>query len=86
MITVKQAQETLSTEDTTALAAAEGRIDAALKKWDGSRASVDLNGLNLRRPMMDKLCEMYRAGGWSIEIKHGDQRDPGPYAEIRVGK
>lgn len=84
MITLKQAQGAISKDDEAALTAAEARIDAALKKWNGSCASVDLDGLALREPMMEKLCDRYRAGGWSIVIKHGDQRDPGPYAELRA--
>ena len=84
MITVKQAQETLTREDEAALTAAEARIDTALKKWDGVRAIVVLDGLALRRPVLDVLCARYRVGGWIVEVKPGDQRDPGPWVELRM--
>ncbi len=84
MITATQALTTLDAEDQAALDAAEKRIDAALKKYDGSPVLVDFEGSPARRKVLDKLCAMYRAGGWSAEVKSGDQRDPGPWIEFTI--
>lgn len=84
MITVRQAQETLTREDEAALTKAEARIDAALSKWDGMIATVDVGDCALRRPILDVICARYRVGGWVVKVENGDQRDPGPWVELRM--
>ncbi len=38
----------------------------------------------VRRRVAEKLCEMYREGGWLCTLQEGDQRDPGPFIEFTI--
>ena len=84
MITATQAISTLTDEDRAALEAAEKRIDAALARYEGNPVLVDLEKHPTRRKVLERLCTMYREGGWIAQIKNGDQRDPGPWIEFTI--
>lgn len=84
MITAKQAIETLTDEDRAALTAAEKRIDAALARYEGTPIMVDFGDTKTRRKVLDRLCAMYRDGGWLAQIDNGDQRDPGPWIRFTI--
>ncbi len=84
MITAQQAREHLTDEDHAALKAGEARIDKALQAYEDRPVLVDFANTCTRRKVLDRLCEMYRAGGWLTVIKTGDQRDPGPWIEFTM--
>jgi hypothetical protein len=82
MITVQELKAKQGIDDALMIASSEKRIDEALIKYDGRTVSVDFSAGNVPRCVLDKLCEMYRAGGWHAVIHTGDQRDPGPWIEF----
>lgn len=84
MISKTEAEKTWTVCDATAFDEAETTIDVAIRKGEPLPIRVDLGKVRNWNPRVaDRLIKAYEAGGWTITIEHGDQRDPGPFAVLR---
>lgn len=84
MISKVQATAVWTEIDDKAFKEAERRIDAAIKDG-GRRISVDMAGVDgLTERVKKRINDLYGSpeGGWAVDWRNGDQRDPGPFVEL----
>jgi len=85
MISAEEAKRVWTKDDESAYTQAESAIDAEIRGSLEGSVCADLSSVHgLRRAVRESLTAAYRAGGWIVTWRDGDQRDPGPFVELHV--
>lgn len=86
MIKASDALSKFSAELEAQYKRAESIIDRAIEKMLDDEAVADLGAVDggVSPRVLRRLGKAYRAGGWTWELRQGDQRDPGPFVTLRV--
>jgi hypothetical protein len=81
MISKEDAQKRWTEADEVAFAKADAAIEAEINA-DKGRICADLVGINITPRVQARIEREYAEGGWNVNWRRGDQRDPGPFVEL----
>ena len=81
MITKAHALAKMTEKDTTDYNALDKKVEEQLAAYNGGQVSVGCEEFSPKA--IDKIKRHYEnEGGWTVDLYHGDQRDPGPWLKF----
>lgn len=86
MIKATDALEKFSAELEAQYKRAESIIDEQIEKMADDEVLADLSAVDggVSPRVLRRLEKAYMAGGWTWELRQGDQRGQGPFVTLRV--